>query len=387
VATRKTGRGRPAAEAAPAASTGAGAGAAGAAIRRKLLRWFHEVKGQREMPWRLTRDPYAVWLSEIMLQQTRVETAIPYYERFLGALPTVAHLAEAPESQVLSLWSGLGYYRRARMLHAAAKQVVADWGGRFPAEADQLRGLPGVGAYTAGAVASIAFGRPAALVDGNVTRVLARLFAVEQDVGRAAGKAVIWELAEALVRQQGGDPGDWNQALMELGATVCTPGRPRCERCPVSAHCKGRDRGIAAGLPNLPPKSRPTAVARVAVVLASSRGVLLARRRPQTLFGGLWEPPSADGSIDALAARLGIDGGRLRRAGEIVHVLSHRRLVVDVLRGPLGSRRRWPLPGPEYESVAVVAFDDLGALAQASLSRRVLELAQVSPRGLLSEGE
>ncbi len=360
------------------------------AVRSKLVRWFQREKGRRQMPWRRTRDPYAVWLSEIMLQQTRVETAVPYYERFLAAFPAVSDLAEAPVDQVLSLWSGLGYYRRARMLHAAARQVVAEWGARFPSDPADLRTLPGVGAYTAGAVASIAYGLPAALVDGNVARVLSRLFAVEDDVGRAAGSARIWELAESLVSLKGpgmGDPGDWNQALMELGATVCVPGAPRCEACPVSAHCDGRARGIAAQLPLSAPKRRPTEVARVAVVLSAGRGVLLARRRPQALFGGLWEPPSADGPVGDLAARLDVDPGRLRGVGQVVHTLSHRRLVVDVLRGSLGTRARWPLPGPDYDEVAVVALDAVPGLAQAALARKVLALAHVTPRGLLSGKE
>ncbi len=339
------------------------------------------------MPWRRTRDPYAVWLSEIMLQQTRVETAIPYYERFVGALPTVGALAEAPLSQVLSLWSGLGYYRRARMLHAAARQVMIEWGGQFPRETEELRRLQGVGAYTAGAVASIAYGRPAALVDGNVTRVLARLFAVGDDMRRAAGRARIWELAEAFVKGCDGDPGDWNQALMELGATVCVPGRPRCDICPVSAHCEARARGTAADLPFVSPKAPPTSVARVAFVLASAKAVLLARRKPDALFGGLWEPPGAQGSAAALATRLGVDVARLQRVGEVVHTLSHRRLRVTVFRGPLGRRARWPVPGPEYDSVEVVSLERGGALPQSSFARRILELAQATPQGLLSRGE
>jgi A/G-specific adenine glycosylase len=360
-----------------------------AAMRAALVRWFGRVKGDRGLPWRQTRDPYAVWLSEIMLQQTRAASAIPYYQRFLAALPTVADLAEAPGEQVLSLWSGLGYYRRARMLHAAARQVMTEWGGRFPSEPEQLRALEGVGAYTAGAVASIAFGRPAALVDGNVTRVLARLFGVEEDVRRSRGAARIWELAEALVAVGEGDPGDWNQALMELGATVCVPGEPRCGLCPVRAHCQGRARGVAATLPRASPKRKPTAVARVAVVLASTRSVLLARRRPDVLFGGLWEPPGVDGADEALtglARRLGVDPERLRRAGEVVHVLSHRRLVVDVRRGGLGRRSRWAPPGPDYDGAEVVPLEALATLPQASLSLKVLAVANVTRRGLPSRG-
>jgi A/G-specific adenine glycosylase len=348
--------------------------------------WFATVRRARGLPWRETTDPYAVWLSEVMLQQTRAPVAIPYYQRFLAAFPTVADLAEAREEDVLSLWSGLGYYRRARMLHAAARQVVTEWGGAFPREPEQLRRLRGVGAYTAGAVASIAFRRPAAVVDGNVTRVLSRLFAVRGDVRAAAGSARIWELAQELVAQAaegGGHPGDWNQALMELGATVCVPGAPRCDRCPVASYCAARTAGIAGELPLVRPKRKPPVVARAAVVLMSTDAVLLARRRPETLFGGLWEPPSTDGGEGALAAlsdRLDVDPRSLEPVGQVVHVLTHRRFEVDVVRGPLPRKRRWLLPGPEYDGISVVPLAKLTSLAHASLARKVLALATRSKR-------
>jgi A/G-specific adenine glycosylase len=225
------------------------------------------------------------------------------------------------------------------------------------------------------------------LVDGNVTRVLARLFAVDDDMRRAPGPARIWEIAQSLVAEGDADPGDWNQALMELGATVCVPGQPRCDMCPLSAQCLAKARGIAADLPRASPKPKPAAVARVAFVLLSKTSVLLARRKPDALFGGLWEPPGAEGSVARLARRMGIDRGRLSRVGQVVHTLSHRRLVVEVLRGPLGARVRWPLPGPEYDAVDVVRLDRLSSVAQASFARRVLQLAQATPQGLLSRGE
>src|ERR1700678_2232545 len=219
----------------------------GAALRAKLLAWY--VAERRDLPWRRTRDPYAVWLSETMLQQTRVDTVIPYFQAFIRAYPTLDDLARAPEQGVLSLWSGLGYYRRARLLHAAARRVAAEHGGRLPSEVAELRTLEGIGAYTAGAIASIAFKRRAALVDGNVARVLARLFAVEQDVKSAAGAAHMWRLAEDLLPDGDRDPGDWNQSLMELGATVCVPREPKCDACPVRDLCLARERGIAGRLP------------------------------------------------------------------------------------------------------------------------------------------
>ena len=319
-----------------------------------------------------------MWVSETMLQQTRVLSAIPYYERFLRQLPTLGHLAEASQQQVLLLWSGLGYYRRARMLHAAARQAVLLHGGSVPSEVAELRQLEGVGAYTAGAIASIAFGRRAAVVDGNVSRVLARLFAIEQDVKSARGHARMWRLAEQLLPDGDGDPGDWNQALMELGATVCVPRQPKCATCPVKGLCTGFERGIAETLPRTAPKRAPVAVRRVAIVLASTKAVLLARRRSDVLFGGLWEPPSASDNLATLAERLGTDARALERMGEVLHVLSHRRMQVEVSRGPVGRRRSWPIPGPEYDAIELVGLEHLGARAQASLTRKVLAVAGVS---------
>jgi A/G-specific adenine glycosylase len=352
--------------------------AEGRELGATLLAWYR--RSSRDLPWRRTRDPYAIWVSETMLQQTRVETVLPYYERFLRELPDVASLAEAPEEQVLSLWSGLGYYRRARMLHAAAKTVAEQLGGRLPEEVEQLRQLEGVGAYTAGALASIAFGKRAALVDGNVARVLSRLFALESDVKTAAGIAAVWAVAERLVALVDGPPGDWNQALMELGATVCTPGEPRCAECPVSIGCRARSLGIAARLPRASAKKKPTSVRRVALVVASADHVVLARRRPAGLFAGLWEPPAADGDDPVpLAAQLGIPQKRLRPSGHVVHVLSHRRLEIAISLVAMGTRRRWGLPGPDYDAIEVVRKDQLLSRPHASLARKILAAAGVSP--------
>jgi A/G-specific adenine glycosylase len=350
------------------------------ALVRALLTWY--AAHRRDLPWRRTKDPYAVWISETMLQQTRVETVVPYYERFLRELPTLKHLAEAPSEQVLALWSGLGYYRRARMLHAAARQAAAVHGA-LPSEVEALRELAGIGAYTAGAVASIAFSRPAALVDGNVARVLARLFAIEADVKSTRGAAVIWALAETLVAlvPGEGDPGDWNQALMELGATVCVPREPRCDRCPVRAGCEADARGIASTLPRTRPKKEPVPVRKVAIVLASDDRVLLARRRGELLFGGMWEPPMGD-DVPSLASRLAIDPDALEPAGAVVHVLSHRRMLIDVARAGLqrwARRKTWALPGPDYDAVETVAFADLGKRPHASLALKVLAVAEAAP--------
>jgi A/G-specific adenine glycosylase len=329
-----------------------------------------------------------------MLQQTQVETVIPYYERFLRALPDIHALAEAPEETVLALWSGLGYYRRARMLHAAAKTVSREHGGRVPSEPEELRRLQGIGAYTSGAVASIAFGRPVALVDGNVARVLARLFDVEDDVKGAKGRARIWRVAEELVARAhalGEHPGDWNQALMELGATVCLPGtRARCDACPLAAHCEARARGPehVAGLPRSAPKAPPKLARRVAIVVASPTHVVLARRRVNP-FAGLWEPPGADASearaLANLAEALDLDAKALVPAAVVEHVLSHRTLRIRVLRAAMNYRRRrgWPVPSADYDAIEAVRVADLASRGHATLTRKILAAAGVpiAPRG------
>jgi A/G-specific adenine glycosylase len=316
-----------------------------------------------------------------MLQQTRVDTVIPYYERFLKALPTVAALAETREADVLALWSGLGYYRRARMLHAAAREVVAAHRGAIPSNAADLRRLPGIGAYTAGAVASIAFGRREPVVDGNVERVISRLCAIEDDVRRKVGKTHIWSVARDLLADERSDPGDWNQALMELGATICLPRSPGCGVCPVAGACRARARGIAERLPTTGPKPRLSAVKLTSIVLASSKCVLLARRRKDLLFGGLWEPPCAK-TLDILAAGLRVDPIHLREAGTIVHILSHRKLEVRVVLGRLSRRTRFALPSSEYDAVDAVPIARLDTLAHATLARKILVVANVGLGGL-----
>ena len=332
-----------------------------------------------------------MWVSETMLQQTRIATVIPYFERFVRSFPTVHALAEAPLDSVLSHWSGLGYYRRARMLHAAARQVVEEHDGRLPEGVDGLRSLAGVGAYTAGAIASIAYGRAEAVVDGNVARVLARLMAIERDVSAGPGRALVWEIAASLVEKAVpvAPPGDWNQALMELGETVCVPRAPRCDECPLRAFCRARALGLQAELPHTAPKRAAPKVKRVAVVLAAAGHVLLARRRATGLFGGLWETPMGT-SAAKLAAALGVAEEDLTEVGEVVHVLTHRRLHVRVLRGKLPRRRSWApeLPGPAYDAIEPVALEALGhgpgapgKRAHATLLRKVLAVAVGKGRG------
>lgn len=247
-------------------------------LRRELLRWYAASK--RDLPWRRTGDPYAILVSELMLQQTQVKTALPYYGRFLALFPGAAELAAAPEERVLAAWAGLGYYRRARFLHSAAKAIVA--GGAFPRTLEGIRALPGVGAYTAAAVGSIAFGLPAAVVDGNVVRVLSRLLALEADPTKGEGAAEVRRTADALLDPR--RPGDFNQALMELGAGLCSPTKPRCPQCPLRRRCAAFEAGRPEDYPRLPTRPAPRLVAKTALLLVQGRGgraKVLARARAE----------------------------------------------------------------------------------------------------------
>ncbi len=242
-----------------------------AIFRKQLLGWFREF--QRDLPWRRTKDPYRIWLSEIMLQQTRVAAAIPYYERFLQRFPDVHALAAAPQEEVLRLWSGLGYYSRARNLQKAAQQIVAKYGGQFPARLDDALALPGIGNYTAAAILSIAFGEKYAVLDGNVARVLVRLGAIHGDLREPQRWQELQKTAERLLEPK--SPGDWNQAVMELGATLCAPKSPQCLLCPVAQFCQGRKLGIAETLPEKRKKRATVEVTLAAAVFADEKGQTL----------------------------------------------------------------------------------------------------------------
>ncbi len=245
-------------------------------LRKALLRWYQAHA--RDLPWRRTSDPYAILVSELMLQQTQVKTVIPYYEKFLKAFPTAARLAKAPEEQVLAAWAGLGYYRRARFLHAAAKAVTER--GSFPNSVEGIRALPGVGAYTAAAVGSIAFGLPAAVVDGNVIRVMARLLALQADASKGAGAERIRETAQALLDPK--QPGDFNQAVMELGASLCSPSKPQCPACPLRSHCAAFLAGEPEAYPQLPARAASRTLVKAVVLAVQGKGAkaqLLMRKR------------------------------------------------------------------------------------------------------------
>lgn len=357
-----------------------------AKIRGPLLAWYR--RHAREMPWRSAPTPYHVLLSELMLQQTRVETVIPYFERFTARWPTLESLAAAEDDEVLAAWAGLGYYRRARSLLAAARAAVAR--GGLPSEAAALRELPGVGPYTAGAISSIAFGRPSPLVDGNVERVLSRLFGLEADPASPAGKRALWSLAGELVDPEA--PGDFNQALMELGATVCVPRGAACGRCPLAEPCEARARGVVDSLPRKAPKRAPTPILGVAGLLWRGEQVLLGRRPAGGLLGGLWEPisgepapgePAAEAVVRAFRERAGIEVTVERPLGELVHVFTHRRLRQVVFRVRAQGERE-----PQARGYDAVAWGDPSntPLALSTLARKTLALGEV-PALLAAEPE
>ena len=290
-----------------------------------LLAWYDQHA--RTLPWRGIHDPYRTWVSETMLQQTRVETVMGYYARFLERFPTVADLAAAPEDDVLKMWEGLGYYSRARNLHKGAKQVMAEFGGKIPADVEQLRKISGIGPYTAGAIASIAFDQPVPAVDGNVIRVVSRLRGIRENVGIPSVRRALEGEAASLVPQL--RPGDFNQALMDLGSAICTPGTPSCEKCPLRDECDAYAAGDAEDLPVLPRKNPPKVI-DYAVCLIFSGDRVLMRQRTEAMLKGLWVFPMADGKytlrqVPAAVKKLTkLAAKDVQSAGEAKHVFTHQ---------------------------------------------------------------
>lgn len=301
-------------------------------LAARLLRWYDAAR--RDLPWRRTRDPWAIWVSEVMLQQTRVAAVRGRYEGFLARYPRPADFAAATDDELHRAWQGLGYYRRAHLLRAGARAVVAGHGGRLPRDPSALGALPGVGDYTRGALASIAFGRPEPAVDGNVERVVARLLLLRGDVRKAAARAAIRAAVEGWIDRA--RPGDFNQALMELGATVCTPAVPRCTACPLAAGCAARRAGVAAELPERAPRRAPTPVLARALVAFAAGGVLAMRVPHGEPNAGQWELPGA-GILRPVAAadlaRLVRErcGARVRVGPPLVavrHQITHHRITL-----------------------------------------------------------
>lgn len=345
-----------------------------------LLKWF--TKQARDLPWRRTFDPYAVWVSEIMLQQTQVKTVIPYWKRWMAALPTARALAEAPPERVLKLWEGLGYYTRARNLQKAARLIVEHHAGKFPETFEEVLALPGIGRYTAGAICSIARDQPRPILDGNVIRVLTRLFGIEENPRDKATNAHLWQLAEALVRAAARTESPvarrcsfLNQSLMELGALVCTPRQPQCDECPVQSLCVAKRTNRVEALPNLAKRATATARRFLAFVIEREGHWLVSQRPAGGVNAHLWEFPNCEVPLDtadvaAVAKTLfGLTAVKLKPLGTVKHSITRYRISLEAYRAETGkvklgegTNSRW-LPLAELE-----------ALAFTSAHRRVLKM-------------
>ncbi|MBE3595975.1 MAG: A/G-specific adenine glycosylase [Hydrogenibacillus sp.] len=323
-----------------------------------LLTWY--VKARRDLPWRRTRDPYAIVVSELMLQQTQVATVIPYYERWMARFPTFEALAGADEAEVLKMWSGLGYYARARHLHALAREVVARCGGRLPASKTELRKLPGIGDYTAGAVLSIAYDQPEPAVDGNVRRVAARLFGWETPVDASSFSRQVYAALKPAYAALSPphSPGDLTQALMELGATVCTPRRPNCAACPLHTHCAALRLGLTERLPMRKKPQAKRKEKRAVWILQAKDGTVRVERRGTRLLRGMWQFPNwpSENLPEVLGAvpldqvpppfdlaPSALDGFRAERVGTVEHVFTHLIWSLDVYHVAEAPKRDWPL--------------------------------------------
>lgn len=311
-----------------------------------LLPWYDE--NRRVLPFRGTQDPYAIWISEIMLQQTRTDTVSGYYTRFLTRFPDVRALAQAQEQEVLKCWEGLGYYSRARNLHRAARIICEEYGGRFPSGYEAIRALPGVGDYTAAAVASIAYGQPYPAIDGNLTRVLCRVHGVREDADLPAVKRHIRELGAAYIDRE--RPGDWNQALMDLGASLCVPGTPACEECPLRQGCDACAQGDADALP-VRAAAKPPVPVEVGVGLVMHAGRVLVMQREAALLRGLWVFALNEGDATPQGMRkkiksMGMQAVNILPLGEARHVFTHRiwnmkLYQIDVLQRPAKNIGQW----------------------------------------------
>jgi len=339
-----------------------------------LLKWYDRHK--RDLPWRHTSDPYAIWLSEVILQQTRVDQGMAYYHAFLDRFPTVTHLANASQEEVMRLWQGLGYYSRARNLHATAQYVRDHCGGQFPGSYDALLALRGIGPYTAAAIASFAFGENKAVVDGNVTRVLGRLFAIDDAADSTSGKRVFQEAADLLI--PAGEPALFNQAIMEFGALQCTPRQPQCGICPLRTDCSAyaSDRVM-----EFPVKGRKTQVKQLwyyYFVPDNGRSTWMRKRSHNGIWKGLYDFPCIESDVPLTAAKvkaraatelaLPLPVGFSKGAKELVHILSHRKIHATFYR--LSDIRMWKNKPAEYREVK---WQDLDGMGISRLADRFLE--------------
>jgi A/G-specific adenine glycosylase len=340
-----------------------------------LISWFKEE--QRDLPWRKDQDPYKVWVSEIMLQQTRVDTVIPYFNRFIEWFPTIEDLASAEEDKVLKAWEGLGYYSRVRNLQSAVKEVYEKYNGEVPNTPEEIAGLKGVGPYTAGAILSIAYGMPEPAVDGNVMRVLSRILSIWEDIAKQSSRKIFEKAVRVLISHQ--DPSAFNQALMELGALICTPTSPSCLLCPVRDHCQAFEEGVQNELPIKTKKNKPRNVQLAAVILTDVDGKILIHKRPSTgLLANLWEFPNVEINHPLQTGREQI--GELftqsfnlrmnleKNIGQIEHVFSH--LVWDILvyTGKINSRFE------ESDVWKTVSFKEMNEYAFPVSYQKILKL-------------
>ena len=351
------------------------------AFQKALLDWFRQF--QRDLPWRRTKDPYRIWVSEIMLQQTRVAAVIPYYERFLERFPDVHTLAEAPDEEVLRLWAGLGYYSRARNLHEAARQIVGLHGGEFPRNEEAVHALAGIGRYTGAAILSIAFGARVAVLDGNVARVLARLHAIRGDLREGARWQSLQKTANDLLDAEA--PGDWNQAMMELGATICTPRAPQCLLCPVAKFCKGRRLGEAEAYPEKRKKRAAVEIVLAAAVFCDGCGQTLllpppTRNEPKpaadhvpTLVSGMWHFPTIAVRKDPwselrklIGRELGVRvaDGSAEQLKPVRHAVTYRSIRAIPFRITLPKL-------PKIAGARAIALTELSELAVSNLTRKI----------------
>ena len=356
-------------------------------LGRELLAWYRA--NRRDFPWRRGRDPYRVWLAEIMLQQTRIAAVLPYYERFLARFSDVNTLARARESEVLKFWAGLGYYSRARNLHRAAKTIVSEHAGQFPREHDRALALPGIGRYTAAAILSIAYDVPLAALDGNIARVLARLFAIRGDLRAPQNWRRLSATAQRLLPAN--SAGDWNQALMELGETVCTPRSPKCADCPIARHCKARALGLTCKIPAVRKKRASERVRIAAAVFLDSRGRTLLTKIPgahdSALFSRLWQFPavavaSENGSAAReLAAHLKTSFAQMRfhlapsslvALPSTAHTVTYRKIALL----PFIARVK-NLPIPANANMRALALANLASLPVSSATRKIARAALI----------
>ncbi len=343
-------------------------------MRRSLLRWFD--RHRRSMPWRDDPKPYKVWISEVMLQQTQVATAMPYFERFIERFPTVAALAAADLQAVLEVWQGLGYYSRARNLHRAARVVVEARDGECPRTAADWQALPGIGPYAAGAIASIAFGEAVPAVDGNVVRVFTRLLGIRRDSTTPAVHKQVTEAVTGVMAPR--RAGDFNQAVMELGSLVCKPRNPDCEHCPLRRWCVAHARGLTARIPYRPPRKPVPHIDVAACVIRRGNKVLIARRRPDQMLGGLWEFPGGkqeqgetieETAVREIAEEIGIEIRVRSKLGTVQHAFSHFKMTLHVFEcRPVRGRAR----AITVDAVKWVTVPGLSAYPFPAADRKIL---------------